>query len=188
MWTLTLYSPTDAARDVPVWPGRVVVGRAAATDLVVPDHSVSRRHAEFFLDAPSGRLTLRDLGSTNGTRVNGERLESERTLWAGDQIRLGAIDLLVHFDLDSEPAPADFSTQPLVNGDGLALPPARHAQALWDATENTCGTPATCTPSCVILAGSWARPSGPTGATSVRPPYRLPQQTVIAPIRSLRGP
>ncbi len=80
MWTLTLYSPTDAARDVPVWPGRVVVGRAAATDLVVPDHSVSRRHAEFFIDAPSARLTLRDLGSA--WSLSGPCGRATRSAWA----------------------------------------------------------------------------------------------------------
>jgi hypothetical protein len=66
--------------------GRVVLGRSSACQIVFADDTVSRRHAELRL--VEGRWMLRDLGSSNGTWVNGRRvLEAEVT--AGDEVHLG---------------------------------------------------------------------------------------------------
>jgi hypothetical protein len=68
-------------------PGkRMLIGRSHGCDIVVPDSTVSRCHADLRHD---GRhWVLRDLGSTNGVAVNG-RLVAEARLVAGDQIALG---------------------------------------------------------------------------------------------------
>ena len=58
------------------------------SDIVLDDAGVSRRHAA--LTVEGGEATIEDLGSTNGTRVNGVRLESSRRLVAGDEVRIGA--------------------------------------------------------------------------------------------------
>ncbi|MCG8653348.1 MAG: GGDEF domain-containing protein [Pirellulales bacterium] len=63
------------------------VGRDALADLVVPDHSVSRRHAELVRHELG--FFVRDLGSTNGTFVNGQLVE-EQQLNSGDTIRFGS--------------------------------------------------------------------------------------------------
>ncbi len=63
-----------------------VIGRGSEADVVVDDPGVSRRHAELRLD--DGRATLRDLGSTNGTWVDGERTGSAR-LVDGSTISVG---------------------------------------------------------------------------------------------------
>ncbi len=65
-----------------------VFGRAADCDVTIPDEGVSLRHLEIAL-APDGRFVVRDLGSTNGTRVNGERLAGERRLEPGDRLLVG---------------------------------------------------------------------------------------------------
>jgi len=65
----------------------LIVGRDANVDLVLVDGSVSRQHAEF-LKTPDG-YSLRDLGSTNGSLVNGERVEEKR-LRSGDTIQIGS--------------------------------------------------------------------------------------------------
>ena len=71
----------------PVTSGHVLLGRSSACQLVFADDTVSRRHAE--LRIVEGRWMLRDLGSSNGTWVNGRRVvEAEVT--AGDEIVLGA--------------------------------------------------------------------------------------------------
>ena len=66
--------------------GRLVLGRSSGCQLVFADDTVSRRHAELRFD--DGRWMLRDLGSSNGTWVNGRRvLEAE--VAPGDEVQLG---------------------------------------------------------------------------------------------------
>jgi GGDEF domain-containing protein len=71
---------------------RTVVGRSPQVALQLDGEGISREHAELVLT--DGRLELRDLGSTNGTLVNGERAAS-RELRNGDQISIGTTTLLV---------------------------------------------------------------------------------------------
>ena len=63
------------------------VGRIEDSDIVLDDISVSRLHAVFQRTA-SGRITVRDLNSLNGTYVNGTRVE-ESVLRSGDEIQIG---------------------------------------------------------------------------------------------------
>ncbi len=74
-----------------VRPGTQVVGRSSDCDLPVPDGAISRRHAELILG--KDRLRVRDLGSTNGTFVNDERLDGEREIRRGDRVRFGNLVL-----------------------------------------------------------------------------------------------
>lgn len=64
-----------------------VAGRSSEADLVLADDTVSRRHAKFF--PARGRTWVRDLGSRNGTVVNGERVDLH-CLRAGDRIAIGS--------------------------------------------------------------------------------------------------
>ena len=70
----------------PIASGRIVLGRSSACQLVFTDDTVSRRHAE--IRVVDGRWMLRDLGSSNGTWVNGRRVV-ETEVAAGDEILLG---------------------------------------------------------------------------------------------------
>ena len=73
---------------------RLTVGRSAGNKLVVPDPRVSRQHAVF--ERQGLRLTVTDLGSSNGTRVNERRILSPRALNYGDRVCLaGAATLEV---------------------------------------------------------------------------------------------
>jgi FHA domain len=77
------------------WSGareELLLGRHAGCDVVLPDPSVSRRHA--WLTFRDGHWILRDLDSTNGTCVNGERVV-RCELEPGDRLRLGSAELLV---------------------------------------------------------------------------------------------
>lgn len=72
----------------------VAIGRNPVCDLVLADANVSRRHAEV---RPVGMgYVVADLGSTNGTRVNGKVVEGEHPLHDGDVITVGATRL--HFE------------------------------------------------------------------------------------------
>jgi hypothetical protein len=68
----------------------VTLGRALENDIVIADSRVSRFHAE--IRQESGRFVLRDLGSTNGTRVASEKVD-RRELHEGETISLGGYEL-----------------------------------------------------------------------------------------------
>src|SRR5262249_25064877 len=84
--------PGRPARRIPVSGAPIRIGRAPECELVLKDTRVSRRHAR--LHGRNGVLVLTDLGSTNGTRVNGHRV-TELVLGAGDRIEIGDTSLLV---------------------------------------------------------------------------------------------
>ncbi|NOJ95293.1 sigma 54-interacting transcriptional regulator [Corallococcus coralloides] len=74
--------------------GAVVVGRAVGADVVVEDASVSRQHAR--VAVAEGEVFISDLGSHNGVRVNGERVQGSRPLDGGDVVTLGNVTLVLH--------------------------------------------------------------------------------------------
>jgi len=74
-------------------PGPVVIGRTVDADVTINDYSVSGTHAQFATSEETGFSILQDLGSTNGTAVGTQRLESGQTemLQSGYWITLGRI-------------------------------------------------------------------------------------------------
>src|SRR5664280_376591 len=78
-------------RRCPLRDATIVVGRSRECDIHVSDPNVSRRHAEVRPDG-TGAYTLVDLGSTNGTELNGKRVSHVR-LSEGDTIAIGQIEL-----------------------------------------------------------------------------------------------
>lgn len=100
---IEISEPGRPARRIPVSGAPIRIGRAPECELVLKDSRVSRRHAR--LHARNGVLVLTDLGSTNGTRVNGHRV-TEMVLGAGDRIHIGDTSLVV------EAAPAGTIARP----------------------------------------------------------------------------
>ncbi|MBA4064560.1 MAG: sigma-54-dependent Fis family transcriptional regulator [Isosphaera sp.] len=77
----------------PLHPGnRYTLGRAPTSKVIVRDDLCSREHAEVFPDA--GAWLVRDLGSLNGTHVNGEAVKGERSLRPLDELRVGRTRLV----------------------------------------------------------------------------------------------
>ena len=83
---LRLASGNGPAEWFPLQGERVVVGRSRDCDLILPDVLLSRRHVELVRSA-EGWL-VRDLGSLNGTRLNGARVENEALLRNGDVVEI----------------------------------------------------------------------------------------------------
>ena len=69
----------------------IIVGRASPADIVLDDTTISRRHCR--LSRADGHVVLEDLGSTNGTRINGAPLAAPATLDDGDVVGIGAHEL-----------------------------------------------------------------------------------------------
>lgn len=91
-----------------------IVGRESINDLVLDDPEVSRRHCRVILDE-EGYL-IEDLGSTNGTFVNGQRVTMPTVLYHGDTIELGKTVRVVFLNEAPElgPEPDADLTQPIV--------------------------------------------------------------------------
>jgi len=94
--TLRVVAGPDLLRFCSISPGeRVVIGRDERDcELPLADPSVSRRHAAVTAD-DEGRLTLEDLGSTNGTSYRGEQISGPVPLTLGEQIQVGSVTLRI---------------------------------------------------------------------------------------------
>jgi serine phosphatase RsbU (regulator of sigma subunit)/pSer/pThr/pTyr-binding forkhead associated (FHA) protein len=79
------------------------VGRGTGSQIVLSDRSVSREHAELVVRA--GATEIRDLGSRNGTWVNGEPVSEAVPLAGGDTLRFGSVELAVTDDAATPAAP-----------------------------------------------------------------------------------
>ncbi len=84
------------------------LGRDRRCDICVARTSVSRNHAQF--TAAGGRFTVQDLGSSNGTYVNGEQIQGPRTLKDGDEVSCG--EVVLRFFADAHPEPPAFTSAP----------------------------------------------------------------------------
>ncbi|HEU0056369.1 MAG TPA: FHA domain-containing protein [Gaiella sp.] len=84
---------TVDGRTIPVTTGRFVVGRSRECDVRVDDGNVSRRHFELVQEGPT-TWVVADLGSTNGTEVNGQRVSGRKRLDDGDRITIGGTELV----------------------------------------------------------------------------------------------
>jgi len=104
---LVILSGPLCGESVPLNGATTAIGRDPSSQLSIPDHLMSRRHCA--VESADGHFTLRDLGSANGTFVNGIPVR-EHALAHGDRIRAGdSVFLFLHSEGDAQPADADES-------------------------------------------------------------------------------
>ncbi len=77
----------------------LVVGREPPANIVIQDGNLSRRHASFTME--NGEIVVQDLGSKNGVRVAGQRVERS-VIRPGDEVLLGALTVSIHMTLGHE--------------------------------------------------------------------------------------
>ncbi len=104
-------------REFPLKGNRTVIGRRQDAGLRIPTPDVSRQHCEVLLTPQM--LTVKDLGSTNGTYVNGKRI-AETKLAPADRLAVGPVVFVVQ--IDGKPA----AIKP---GDAVSAPPPAAAKA-----------------------------------------------------------
>ncbi len=167
--------PDNGDPAIPIVRDVTIVGRREYCDVVINHHSLSKRHC--VLVKTDGLLVIRDLATTNGTKVKGQKVR-----WAAllpdDRISLGGYKVRVYLGPDDMPSPSEQSRRRgragipagrgVANGAAVADRPAAGAIAPWPVTAPggqgaVTGFPQ---PSDSQIT---ARPAGPAHPSSVPP-------------------
>jgi pSer/pThr/pTyr-binding forkhead associated (FHA) protein len=107
--------------------GSTVVGRDQSAGLVIDDAEASRRHASLSVEGTT--VTVEDLGSTNGTFVNGARISAPKELTGGDKLRIGTTVFELRVPQAEEPPAAEPDVSDQATRMGTALPDLDELQA-----------------------------------------------------------
>jgi DNA-binding CsgD family transcriptional regulator len=107
--TVEVWGP-DGVHRVELASSRLTIGKGAGNDVALDDSTVSRLHASLEEFAEGWCVT--DLGSSNGTFVNGDRIWATRRLRHGDEIRVGRSRLLFRSTVDAAAALTEGEDRP----------------------------------------------------------------------------
>ena len=86
-YQLVIRTGPDSGKVYPIEKSEIFIGRDLNNEIVINDQEISRRHARVFVQG--GNYVIEDLGSTNGTSVNGQRIMGPYILRAGELITFG---------------------------------------------------------------------------------------------------
>ena len=150
---LSIRTGADKGRKVTVGPQELVIGRDPSADLTLKDDEVSRRHASL-RQLPDGTVELKDLGSRNGTFVNGSLITEPRILRGGEQVKVGETVLVAEA--------ADAGATRIAPRGGVAPTTAGGAGAAAGAA-----------------AGAGARPAAAAGAGAQKPESKSAIQRIM---------
>lgn len=92
---LVLLKKDGSHRFFPLPSTVTVIGRRHSCDLCIPLASVSKKHCQ--LNSDDGVLKIRDLGSRNGTQLNGKRI-NQATIKAGDSVKIGPLTFVLQIN------------------------------------------------------------------------------------------
>jgi pSer/pThr/pTyr-binding forkhead associated (FHA) protein len=117
-YQLVIVKGRSASETIKLADGVTTVGRHDKCQLRIKSSQVSRRHCELF--EKKGLLLVKDLGSSNGTYVNGTRVQEQRVLEPGDELLIGQVRLRVAKVGEAVPGAAKAAVKP---GDTAVVEP-----------------------------------------------------------------
>ena len=88
---LLIKCPDGTVVDAPMFGSIVVIGRSSKADIKIEDPLLSSQHCS--LELKNNAIIFKDLGSTNGTLLNGHPVVKRQVLSAGDKVRVGHTEL-----------------------------------------------------------------------------------------------
>lgn len=138
---LVYFGTNGRRREVHLRKGTVFVGRGENCQLRIPADTVSRRHCE--IEVTAKEIVLTDLGSSNGTLINGQKLsDDDAELKAGDKITVGPATFIIQIDGKptniAGPQPAGPEAEEILTGSSVAddaVDPFSALEELADAAE-----------------------------------------------------
>jgi pSer/pThr/pTyr-binding forkhead associated (FHA) protein len=133
-YKLIMRAGAEQGKEYPLEKNEIVIGRDQGNDIIIIDPEVSRRHARVFQQG--GSFVIEDLGSTNGTYVNGQRLTGPYVLRSGELINLGE-----HISLLYDVAVFDPDATVASKTSEQYAPPTRQTVAPAPASAPAKGTP-----------------------------------------------
>ena len=161
MW-ITVDDGPDKGKTVELSTGAFTIGRHPESNLVLADDEASSHHAVIETDA-EGKATLRDLNSTNGTFLNGSKIEGGIPLEGSEHLRIGQSSLTVS---ERPPNATVISARPTVERPADAAPPSPPP-----STSPVPSAPASPAP---VLQGSVEDKPPGSGVTTAPPPPFAP--------------
>ena len=177
----------------PLEGDQLTIGRDSSNAVAINDGEVSRRHAR--LSFQGGKYVVEDLGSTNGTSVNGQRLSGPAVLKPGDVVALGEQIVLMYDVIHQDPgatmasglkpvrpaAPAIPSAPPVAPPSAAAAggAPKRSRTMLYAVGGVVLAVVCIC-----VLTYLWVDFGDPTGGNWCRGPFRFVAEMLRGPICS----
>jgi pSer/pThr/pTyr-binding forkhead associated (FHA) protein len=119
---LVVLAGAKQGQEIPLKKDKFLIGRAKECALRAGSEAISRRHCAIV--RAGDRVTVRDLGSRNGTYVNDERIEKEVPLTVGDELRVGPLKFRVAA-MSSAPSAEAKSSAPVPAPKSLKKPPVK---------------------------------------------------------------
>lgn len=124
---LVMHTGPTPGKTFPMEGDILTIGREASNAIAINDAEVSRKHAQLVLQG--GKYVITDLGSTNGTFVNGQRLTGQHVLQPGEIISLGEqISLLYEAMVKADPNATVISSAARISAQPVAPPQPPPAQ------------------------------------------------------------
>ena len=117
----------------PLEGDQLIIGRDASNSVAINDAEISRKHSR--LTFQGGKYVLEDLGSTNGTFVNGQRLAGQVVLKPGDVVSLGEQIVLMYDAINQDPGATIASPRHAAR---VTPPPVQHQSVLAPSSAPAC--------------------------------------------------
>ena len=131
--TLVIQGGSQAGTSFPVSGDEAFIGREEGLHVVLQDEESSRRHAR--ISWLAGQFMIEDLGSTNGTKLNGVPISTPQMLYSGDKISIGQTTLV--FEMAAASLEKISPHETILKADGLI--PSRHVLTTASETNERLG-------------------------------------------------